>query len=81
MTISEGESFFLSLMDNATGAKIQDVTWTASKEDVVVIGDNGKVTGGKVETLTRVDVTAEIDGHTYACIIYVKATPKTDVTE
>lgn len=75
VTIAEGESFFLSLTDDATGAKIQDVTWTASKEGIVTIGDNGKITGGSVETLSRVDVSAEVDGHTYTCVIFVKAAP------
>ena len=78
VTISDGESFFLSLIDGATGAKIQDVTWTASKEGIVTIGDNGKITGATVESLTRVDVSAEVDGHTYTCIIYVKAPEKAE---
>lgn len=71
VTISQGESFFLSLKD-AEGAKAQNVQWQASVSGVVEI-DEGKITGGTVSKLTSVTVYTEIDGHKYSCIVYVKA--------
>ncbi len=72
VTIKKGESFTLNLKDSE-GANVQGVEWTASEEGVVEISGN-KITGGTVDKLTKVTVSAEYDGVTYKCIVYVTAT-------
>lgn len=71
VTIGEGETFTLTLKDSE-GANVQGVEWTASVEGAVEINGN-KITGGTVESLTKVEVSTEYDGVTYKCIVYVKA--------
>ena len=71
VTISKGESFSLSLKDS-DGAKAQNVEWEADKEGIVEI-NGGKITGGEVSKLTKVIVSAEYEGFTYSCVVYVKA--------
>ena len=71
VTIGQGETFTLSLKDSE-GANVQGVEWTASVEGAVEINGN-KITGGTVESLTKVTVSTEYEGVTYQCIVYVKA--------
>lgn len=72
VTIKKGETFTLSLKDSE-GANVQGVEWKASQEGVVEISGN-KITGGVVSQLTKVTISAEYDGVTYKCIVYVTAT-------
>lgn len=71
VTIGKGETFNLSLKDKATGANIQGVEWSASKDGIVEI-DGNKITGGTVSKLTGVDVYTEYEGVKYVCKVYVK---------
>ncbi len=71
VTIGKGETFNLSLKSKSTGANVQGVEWTASKEGIVQINGN-KITGGTVSTLTLVEISTEYEGNKYTCKVYVK---------
>ena len=71
VTIGKGETFNLSLKDKATGANVQGVEWSASKDGIVEI-DGNKITGGTVSKLTGVDVYTEYEGVKYVCKVFVK---------
>lgn len=66
VTIKVGESFRLRLMDK--DGNILEIQWVASNENVTI--DGNKITGAAVGNTT---VSVEYEGHTYSCIIHVKA--------
>lgn len=72
VTLKNKESISLELKDKETGAKAQNVEWTASVEGAVDI-NGGKITGGKVSKLTKVVISTEYEGYTYSCTVYVTA--------